>query len=82
MIFAKSREKHLVIEWLPWLQNKRYLINFTFFEIVKDEPIPHNNFTLLGQGGYLEGRPDPSPPPPPWYLMWVPIPLVTKGLMC
>ena len=32
--------------------NKRYLINFTFFETVRDEPIPHKNFTLLGQGSH------------------------------
>ena len=30
----------------------RYLINFTFFETFKDEPIPHKNFTFLGQLGY------------------------------
>ena len=28
---------------------KRYLINFTFFETVMNEPIPHKNFMLLGQ---------------------------------
>ena len=31
---------------------QRYLINFTFYETFKDEPIPHKNFTLLGQGSY------------------------------
>ena len=52
MFFAKRHEKHLVIEWLPWWQNKRYLINFTFYETVRDEPIPHKNFTLLDQGSH------------------------------
>ena len=41
------------------MQNKRYLINFTFYETVRDEPIPHKNFTLLVQGSHE------SPPPPP-----------------
>ena len=27
-------------------------INFTFYEAFKDEPIPHKNFTLLGQGSH------------------------------
>ena len=31
---------------------QRYLINFTFFETFKDEPIPHKNFTFLGEGSY------------------------------
>ena len=78
MFFAKSHEKHLVIEWLPWRQNKRYLIICIFFETVRDEPIPHKNFMFLGQGSHEipgGGRPDP-----PWYPMWVPIPLVTEGL--
>ena len=42
-VFCKSHEKHLVIEWLPWWQYKRYLINFIFYETFKDEPIPHQN---------------------------------------
>ena len=48
-----------------------------FFETVMDEPIPHKNFTLLGQGSHeIPGGVGPTPP---WYPMWVPIPLV--GLM-
>ena len=39
---------------------KRNLINF--FETFKDEPIPHKNFTFLGQGSYeITGG---SAPPP------------------
>ena len=60
--------------------NKRYLINFTFFETFKDEPIPHKNFTFLGQLGYEitgeEGRPDP-----PLVSDVVPKPLVSEGLI-
>ena len=50
--FAKSHEKHLVIECLPWRPNKRYLISFTFYETFNDEPISHKNFTFLRQGSY------------------------------
>ena len=60
--------------------NKICLINFTFYETVRDEPIPHKNFTLLGQGNHEitgGGRPDL---PPSWHPMWVPIPLVNEGL--
>ena len=35
-VLCKKPLKHLVIEWLPWWQNKRYLINFTFYETFKD----------------------------------------------
>ena len=63
-VFAKGHEKHLVIEWLSRQQNKRYLINFTFYETFRDEPVPHENFTFLHQGSHEipgGGRPD-SPP--------------------
>ena len=61
----KSHKEHLLIEWLLWRQNKRYLIDFTFYETFKDEPIPHKNFMFLRQGGYEipEGSGQPSPPP-------------------
>ena len=61
-ILCKHREKHLVIERLPWWQNKRYLINFTFHETFMDETIPHKNFKFLRQGSYeiTGGRPDPA----------------------
>ena len=44
-------------------KEKRYLINFTFYETFKDEPIPHKNFTFLREGSYEipGGQPDPSP---------------------
>ena len=45
-------EKHLVIGWLTWWQNKRYLINVTFYETFKDQAIPHQKFTFLRQGSY------------------------------
>ena len=31
---------------------QKILINFTFYETFTDEPIPHKNFTFLGQGSY------------------------------
>ena len=36
--------------------------NFTFYETFKDEPIPHKNFMILGQGSHEipGGSPDPS----------------------
>ena len=43
---------------------------------MRDEPIPHKNFTLLGQGS----NEIPGEGSGPWYPMWVPIPLVTEGL--
>ena len=43
-------------------QNERYLINFTFYETFKDEPIPHTNFTILGQGSHeIPGGDHPTP---------------------
>ena len=50
VLCKKAIKKHLVIEWLPWRQSKRYLINFTFYETFKDEPIPHKNFTFYIKG--------------------------------
>ena len=51
----------------------------TFCETFKDGPIPHKNFTLLGQESHeIPGGCRPGPLP--WYPMWVPIPLVTEGL--
>ena len=48
------------------------------FETVRDEPIPHKNFMLLGQGSHeIRGG---SARPPPRHPMWVAIPLVTEGL--
>ena len=59
---------------------QRYLINFTFYETFKDEPIPHKNFTLLGQGSYeITGGVDPTPPPP-LVSDVVPKRLVSEGL--
>ena len=43
-----------------------------------DEPIPQNNFTLLGQGSHE--IPGGIGQIPSWRRMWVPIPLVTKVL--
>ena len=60
-LFAKSYEKHLVIEWLPWSQSKRYLINITYYEAIMDEPIPYKTFTLVGQGSHE--IPEEVPPP-------------------
>ena len=66
----------MVIEWLLWRQNKRYLINFTFYETFKEEPIPHKNFTFLRQGSHEIPGGRHAPPPPlgircgyqnPWY---------------
>ena len=31
---------------------KHKVIHFAYFETVRDEPIPHKNFMLLGQGSY------------------------------
>ena len=49
------------------VRKRKYLINFTFYDIFKEEPIPHKNFTLLGQGSHeISGvRSAPPPPPPP-----------------
>ena len=55
-------------------------MNFTFYETFKDEPIPHKNFTFLGQGSYeITGGGRPSPPPP-LVSDVVPKPLVSEGL--
>ena len=64
--------------WFPWWQNERYLINFTFHETFKDEPIPHKNFSILGQGSHE--IPGGVTWPLLWNPMWVPKPLVTEGL--
>ena len=42
------------------------------YETFKDEPIPHKNFTFLGQGSYeITGGGGVRPnPPPAWYPMW------------
>ena len=80
--FAKSHEKHLVIEWLLWWQNKRYLINFTFYETFMDEPVPRKISCSTSReswdtwGGFVPT----SPPPPPGYPMWVPKPFAPEGL--
>ena len=50
-------------------KNKRYLINFTFYETFKDKPIPHKDFMFLGQGSYEITR-GFARPPTPWYPMW------------
>ena len=69
----------MVIERLLWWQNKRYVINFTFYETFKDEPMPHKNFTFLGQGSYeiTGGRGSARPP---LVSDVVPKPLVSEGL--
>ena len=48
-----------------------------FYETVMDESIPHQNFTLLGQGSLeIPGGSARLPPP---VSEWVPILLVTEG---
>ena len=39
------------------------MINFTFYETVSDEPIPHKNFTLLGQRSHEIPRGEVAPTP-------------------
>ena len=56
--------------------NKRYLINFTFYETFKDKPIPHKNFTFLGQGSY-----EMTGGSAPWYPMWFQNPWYLEGLI-
>ena len=54
------------------------MINFTFFETFKDEPIPHKNFTFLCQGSYeITG----GSARPPLVSNVVPKPLVSEGLI-
>ena len=43
---------------------QKILINFTFFEAVRDETIAYKNFTLLGQGSHeIPGGSSSTPPP-------------------
>ena len=80
LFFAKNHEKHMVIEWLSWRQSRRYLINFTFYETFKDDPIPRKDLTFLRHGSHeILGEDRPSPFPSPWYPMWIPKPLVSEG---
>ena len=61
---------------------KQLLYQLEFFEILKDTPYISESFRsvafvvlqIAGGGG------DPSDPPP-WCLMWVPISLVSEGLV-
>ena len=88
-VFCKSHEKHLAIQWLPWKQNKRYLVNFTFYDTFKDEPIPHKNFTFLSQGSYvilgcdtlrvILGKLGGRAYLPLWYPVWYQNPWYLKG---
>ena len=57
-------------------EEKHFLINFSFYEMFKDAPVPHKNFTLLGQGNHETLGGDR-----PWYPLWVPKPLITEGLI-
>ena len=43
------------------MSKQRYLINFIFYDTFNDAPIPHKNFTLLGQGSHAFARPPPPP---------------------
>ena len=62
VLCKKAIKKHLVIEWLPCRQNKRYLINFTFYETFKNAPIPHKNLTFLHQRSHqIVGIVGPTP---------------------
>ena len=51
-----------------------------FYETFKDEPIPHKNFTLVGQGSYeITGGLARLPPPPVSDVVLKP--LVSEGLI-
>ena len=77
---CKKPLKALGNRMVTMVTNKRYLINFTFFETFKDEPIPHKNFTFLGQLGY-EITGGGGVVRRPLVSDVVPKPLVSEGLM-
>ena len=73
MCFAKSHEKHLVIEQLLTMVTKtKYSINYTFSETFKDASSTHQIFMLLALRScqIMEIRANPHPPPPPLPLLY------------
>ena len=52
-----------------------------FYETFNNEPIPHKNFTFLGQGSYeiTEGGGEGVRPESPWYPMWFQNPWYPRG---
>ena len=75
-------QNHLSNKWLPWKQNKRYLVYLTFSASLRNTPNSLQNFKFLRVRvlEITEEFRSPPPPPPPQYKVWVPNISVWEGL--